>query len=119
MRQVNIRFSDVEYAALEAASVEAGMTLSAFVRSLSLEGAGVRPFLTDQDRILFGILVEHMRKVGVNLNQVARSLNSGRVVHPEEVMASLRNVQLATTGVSVELRSAAKRAGRMRRGQDG
>ncbi|WP_246659355.1 plasmid mobilization relaxosome protein MobC [Rhizobium sp. FY34] len=119
MRQVNLRLSEAEFAAMEAASAKAGLTLSAFVRSLSLEGAGVRPFLTADDRLLFNVLLDHLRKVGVNLNQVARSLNSGRVVHPEEVMISLRNVQLVTTGVAVELRTVTKRAGNMRRGDHG
>jgi hypothetical protein len=44
-RVAHVRFSPAEFNALEAAASAAGMTVSAFVRSLSMEGAGVRPFL--------------------------------------------------------------------------
>ncbi|MCY1667373.1 plasmid mobilization relaxosome protein MobC [Rhizobium sp. SL86] len=56
-----------------------------------------------------------MRKVGVNLNQVAKALNSGRFVHLDEAQSALRDVQLAVVGVSVELRNATRRSGQRRR----
>lgn len=114
-KTVKIRLSEGELAAIKEAADAAGMTLSAFVRSLSLEGAGVRPFFSDSDRVILSILYENMRKIGVNLNQIARAINSRRVVHPEEVNIALRNVELFATGVAVELRNAARRAGNARR----
>ncbi|WP_353505689.1 plasmid mobilization relaxosome protein MobC [Rhizobium sp. RM] len=93
------------------------MTVSGFFRSLSLEGAGVRPIFNDKDRAILFLLHEDMRKIGVNLNQVARSLNAGRVVDPEEVKIALRNVKIITDEVSLELRNAAVRAGNSRRGE--
>ena len=116
-RQVNVRFSEAEYQALNAAAEKAGMTVSAFFRSLSLEGAGVRPIFNDEDRAILFLLHEDMRKIGVNLNQVARSLNAGRVVDPEEVKIALRNVKIVADEVSVELRNASLRAGNLRRGE--
>ncbi|MEA1844741.1 plasmid mobilization protein [Agrobacterium tumefaciens] len=116
-RQVNVRFSEAEYQALNAAAQNAGMTVSAFFRSLSLEGAGVRPIFNDKDRAILFLLHEDMRKIGVNLNQVARSLNAGRVVDPEEVKIALRNVKIIADEASLELRSASVRAGKSRRGE--
>nr|WP_244600816.1 plasmid mobilization relaxosome protein MobC [Agrobacterium sp. LAD9] len=114
-KTLKIRLSDAELASVKVAAGEAGMTVSAFVRSLSLEGAGVRPIFNASDRAALSILYENMRKIGVNLNQVARAINSGRAVHPEEVAIALRNVELIATGVAVELRNSARRAGNARR----
>lgn len=93
------------------------MTVSAFVRSLSLEGAGVRPCLTDQDRSVFSLLVDDMRAIGVNLNQVARALNSNKAVHDEEIRIHVSNVQKVAAHTLLELRSLAKRSGQKRRGE--
>ncbi|EGP54317.1 mob protein (plasmid) [Agrobacterium tumefaciens F2] len=71
----------------------------------------------DKDRAILFLLHEDMRKIGVNLNQVARSLNAGRVVDPEEVKIALRNVKIVADEVSLELRSASVRAGNSRRGE--
>lgn len=92
------------------------MTVSAFYRSLLLEGAGVLPVFNQDDRAALALLHEDMRKIGVNLNQVARALNSGRVVDAAEVNIALNNVLVVASGASLELRSAAKRAGQRRRG---
>lgn len=116
-RQVNVRFSEAEYEALDAAAQKAEMTVSGFFRSLSLEGAGVRPIFNDEDRTILSILHEDMRKIGVNLNQVARSLNAGRVVDPEEIKIALRNVERITDATRQELRHASVRAGNSRRGE--
>ena len=78
-RVAHIRFSPSEFETLEAAASAANMTVSAFVRSLSMEGAGVRPFLGEGDRAVLGLLAEGMRAIGGNLNQIARAINTGGV----------------------------------------
>jgi len=115
-RHLTVRLSDAEYLAVQEAAETAGMTASAFFRSLTLEGAGVRPIFNDDDRTILSILHEDMRKIGVNLNQVARSLNAGRVVDPEEIKIALRNVERITDATRQELRHASVRAGNSRRG---
>ncbi|TIT42241.1 MAG: MobC family plasmid mobilization relaxosome protein, partial [Mesorhizobium sp.] len=82
---VHARVSADEYAAIEKAAKAADMTVSGFFRSLVIEGAGARPFLTEEDRLVMALLLEDMRAIGVNLNQVARALNSGKGVHPSDV----------------------------------
>ncbi|TIS88500.1 MobC family plasmid mobilization relaxosome protein [Mesorhizobium sp.] len=116
-RMVHARVSADEYAAIEKAAKAADMTVSGFFRSLVLEGAGVRPILTKDDRLVMALLLEDMRAIGVNLNQVARSINSGKSVHPSELDINLGNVQRVQAAVMTELRSLAKRAGHKRRGE--
>ncbi|WP_114217120.1 plasmid mobilization relaxosome protein MobC [Ochrobactrum sp. 3-3] len=116
-RMVHARVSADEYTAIEKAAKSADMTVSGFFRSLILEGAGVRPILTNEDRAVMALLLEDMRAIGVNLNQVARSLNSGKSVHPSEIDINLGNVQRIQAAVMTELRTLAKRAGHRRRGE--
>ena len=114
-RLLNVRVSDAEHAAISEAAKLAGMSVSAFFRSLLLEGAGVRPILTADDRLIMAALLEDMRMIGINLNQVARSLNSGKSVHPSELDINLGNVQRIQAAVLSELRALSRRAGHERR----
>lgn len=114
-RLLNVRVSDAEHAAISEAAKQAGMSVSAFFGSLLLEGAGVRPFLTADDRLIMAALLEDMRMIGINLNQVARSLNSGKSVHPSELDINLGNVQRIQAAVLSELRALSRRAGHERR----
>ncbi|QPB24455.1 plasmid mobilization relaxosome protein MobC [Rhizobium sp. 007] len=116
-RTVHVRVSGDEHAAIENAAEVAKMTVSSFFRSLLLEGAGVRPILTGDDRLVMAALLEDMRMIGINLNQVARALNSGRGVHPSELNINLENVQRIQAAVMSELRSLSRRAGYQRRGE--
>lgn len=117
-RLVNVRVTDTEHEKIEEAAKAADMSVSAFFRSLLLEGAGVRPILTRDDRVIMAALLEDMRKIGVNLNQVARALNSGKAVHPSELDINLANVQSTQAAVMLELRSLSRRAGYQRRGEE-
>ena len=116
-RLINVRVSDAEYSAIEEAAKSAGMSVSALFRSLLLEGAGVRPILTAEDRLIMAALLEDMRMIGINLNQVARSLNAGKGVHPSELDINLGNVQRIQAAVMSELRTLSRRAGHERRGE--
>lgn len=116
-RTVHVRVTADEHAAIEKAAEDAGMTVSSFFRSLNLEGAGVRPMLTRDDRLVMAALLEDMRMIGINLNQVARALNSGRGVHPSELDINLENVQRVQAAVMSELRALTRRAGYQRRGE--
>ncbi|EHS51858.1 mobilization protein [Rhizobium sp. PDO1-076] len=116
-RLLNVRVSDAEHSAIEEAAKAAGISVSAFFRSLLLEGAGVRPILTADDRLIMAALLEDMRRIGINLNQVARSLNVGKGVHPSELDINLGNVQRVQAAVMSELRTFSRRAGHERRGE--
>jgi hypothetical protein len=113
----HIRFSPEEFSSLEAAAERAGLTVSAFVRSLSLEGAGTKPFLAEADRAVLALLAEHMRAIGNNLNQVARAINGGRSVAASGAILSVDDARAIAGTVSAELKSMARRAGASRRGE--
>lgn len=115
-RTVHVRVTDDEHAGIERAAVSADMTVSAFFRSLLIEGAGIQPMLTEEDREILAVLREDMRMIGVNLNQVARALNSGRAVHAGEINMAVENVQRVQAAVVSELRLLAQRQGQRRRG---
>lgn len=113
-RVVHIRFSVSENAAIECAAAAAGFTLSAFMRSLALEGAGVHPFFTEEDDPILSLLLSELRAVGVNLNQVARQLN--RNAHADATLRnSLYEVTGAVAALAVEFRGYAMRGSRRRR----
>ena len=112
---VRVRVSGNELQQIEAAAEAADLTISSFIRSLSLEGAGVKPVLSYEDRLVFAALAEEFRAVGVNLNQIARAINAKREVHPEEVLMALGNVLTMMGVVGFEVRELAKRGPSRRR----
>jgi hypothetical protein len=116
-RVAHIRFSPAEFEVLEEAAAGAGMTVSAFVRSLAMEGAGVRPFLAEGDRALLALLAEGMRAIGGNLNQIARAINTGRVPAEEELSGSIKDAHVVATTVASEFAEMTRRAAALRRGE--
>jgi hypothetical protein len=111
----HIRFSPEEFSAVEAAAGQAGFTVSAFVRSLSLEGAGLQPIFTEVDRAILALLADGMRTIGVNLNHIVRSINSDRSVAVSDVAAAVVDARAVATVVAVELADMTKRAAVARR----
>lgn len=119
VKVAHIRFSEGEFSAVEAAAARAGLSVSAFVRSLSLEGAGERPFLSPADRAIIQLLARDMRAVGNNLNQVARVLNTGRPVGGSDLVAAVNDARAIATTVTAELAVMTKNAAAARRGDAG
>lgn len=116
-RVAHIRFSPTEFGALELAANAAGMTISAFVRSLSMEGAGVRPFLAEGDLAVLGLLAEAMRAIGGNLNQIARAINTGKVATEGNVAGSVKDAHGVATALAAELVEMTRRSAATRRGE--
>ena len=115
----HIRFSPSQFEAIETAANAADMTVSAFVRSLSMEGAGVRPFLGEEDRAVLGLLADGMRAIGGNLNQIARAINTGRVPTENELVGSIKDAHVVATTVASELAEMTRRSAALRRGKGG
>ena len=115
----HIRLSQDEFCAVEAAAERAGLSVSAFIRSLSLEGAGLRPFLTEADRAIIGLLARDMRAIGSNLNQVARAINAGRSLGASDVANSVAAARAVANTVVVELADMTQRAATARRSRSG
>lgn len=113
----HIRFAEDEISAVETAAERAGLSVSAFFRSLSLEGAGVRPFMNREDRAILEMLIQDMRAVGGNLNQIARALNGSRSVAGSDLKGAIDDARAIATTVAAELAAMTKRAGAARRGE--
>ena len=74
---IKYRASPAEAERIDARCKEAGLSLSAFNRTLALEGAIIqREPLADQQ------LVRALAAIGNNLNQIARTANISGVVDP-------------------------------------
>jgi hypothetical protein len=114
---VHIRLSAHEFSAVEAAAKRAALSVSAFVRSLTLEGAGEKPFLSSSDRAIIQLLGQDMRAVGNNLNQVVRALNTRRSVERFEIVAAVDDARAIATTVAAELAMMTRNAATARRGE--
>lgn len=77
-RTVQVRFSDEELAALDAVCESTGMTRSAVLRSWTVpgEGAGSNPVYVVTKNADAERLAMEARRIGVNVNQIARALNA-------------------------------------------
>lgn len=113
---VHARFSAMEMVKIEQAAQAAELTVSAFMRSLILEGAGLRPFFTEEDRVILSALLADLRVVGVNLNQLARAANRRRPRTDEE-RAVLDDAQRAIAALLYEIGFFADRGARLRKGE--
>lgn len=96
----SVRVTGDELATLRARATAAGLSLSRYLVEAALAPGRV-PSADDRarlDRALF-----HLRKVGVNLNQVARKLNGGEEVPPPQLAQALE----ATARAAEQLRESA------------
>ncbi|MFI3904456.1 plasmid mobilization protein [Ochrobactrum sp. S1502_03] len=115
---IHSRVSADEYDAIDDATKAADMTMSAFFKVVLLQGAGTKPIFNDEDRALLSLMLEDMRMIGINLNQVARALNSGKSVSDGEIRMVVGDVQKMQVAVLSELRRVTKRSGYRYRSKD-
>jgi hypothetical protein len=113
-RVVHARFSASEIALIEKAAMEAELTVSAFMRSLTLEGAGVKPFFTEADRAILGLLLSDVRALGVNLNRIGRAANRRQDNRSEEERRVIDDVHRVFAALLIELSFFVERGARMR-----
>ncbi|WP_244480733.1 plasmid mobilization protein [Mesorhizobium sp. Root157] len=114
---MHIRLADDEFSAVETAALRAGLTTSAFLRSLALEGAGEKPFLNPSDTAIIHLLGHDMHAVGNYLNQVARALNTGRSIDSSVIVAAVDDARAIAMTVAAELMLMTKKAAAARRSQ--
>ncbi|AYG64353.1 plasmid mobilization protein [Rhizobium jaguaris] len=77
-KTVCVRLSEIELSALKDFAEDTGLPISEVLRRLAREAGGLGTTVEGEIAIQFKAMVVQFRKVGVNLNQVARALNSGR-----------------------------------------
>lgn len=115
---IHSRVSADEYDAINGAAKSVDMTMSAFFKAVLLQGAGKKPIFNDEDRALLSLMLEDMRMIGINLNQVARALNSGKSVSDGEIRMVVGDVQKMQVAVLSELRRVTKRSGYRHRSKE-
>lgn len=111
----SFRFNDAEIARLRARARAAGRTLSSYVRAKLLEVPASTaepessPVAAGKRRAAHGLsaeatgllegdfarrtLAEQMRRVGVNLNQIAKRMNAERIPPPRELTGILADIR--------------------------
>nr|WP_181377356.1 plasmid mobilization relaxosome protein MobC [Ochrobactrum sp. LM19]AJW30026.1 mobilization protein (MobC) [Ochrobactrum sp. LM19] len=87
-KAVRLRLSSDEFDALTAACQAANLSVSDVLRRQARSFAGLGPSFDGETRTVIRGMTEQMRAIGVNINQVARLMNSGRVPADEDMQAS-------------------------------
>ncbi|NTJ51558.1 MobC family plasmid mobilization relaxosome protein [Agrobacterium rhizogenes] len=91
-KSVRVRLSEAEYSALTGFAVDAALPTSEVLRRLAREAAGLGPtFDGDMSKKIQSAIVQ-LRKIGVNLNQIARVLNSGRAPGYEPLLTGVERL---------------------------
>ena len=87
---ITVRVTPDERATIDERSMEQGLTIGAYMRAAALGDPGPRakPRIPVDAKLLRRLLGE-VGRVGNNLNQIAKRLNSGHQVAPKELAAAL------------------------------
>lgn len=82
-RQIKFRVNEDEYLYLSALADQSGMSLPQFAKSVAL-GVKYRPPRVEREGAIQ--IANELRKQGVNLNQVAKTCNSSRILYTTELV---------------------------------
>jgi hypothetical protein len=85
----HFRISVDEQAAFHKRASDLGMSPSGFARTIFRQAAGLPIHPGPEIARSFVTIGEDLRRVGININQLARAINEGRFVASDEVSASL------------------------------
>jgi hypothetical protein len=83
-RQINFRVSEEEYQRLEQMATNFGMTVPMFCKKKS-QGARMKSPKIDRQGAIQ--IASELRRIGVNVNQIAKHLNSGENVSEGQINA--------------------------------
>lgn len=86
--QLGLRLSPAEMAAIQERADKAGMTMTAFARSAALSRKLPSAPVSSVD---FETRAE-LRRIGVNLNQIAKAMNAQRNALPASLVATCANL---------------------------
>ena len=109
-RIVPVRFAPDDFMLVERAAGAAGICISEFVRQAVMLGGdasksdGGSGILSGDELVLFGALLDEVKSVGANINQIAMRLNTGGADLPVGLDASLRELRDLLGGLVFELR---------------
>ena len=95
-----VRATPEEYAAIRERAANAGLTAGGFLRACALGDSGPRAKRRPPVEIQqLGKAVAELNKVGSNINQIAKALNSGHRVLLPEVRKAAEELSIALTAV--------------------
>jgi len=102
IRQSLVRWTDEEFSAVSAKADKAGLALGAFIRDVALGDAGPRAQRRPPaDHVTLRKILGNIGRIGNNINQIARALNSGELIRLPELKEALRAI-LAIRGAIFE-----------------
>ncbi len=78
-KMLHLRLSNAEHAGFKVAIAHLGLTQSEALRRFVRAAGGYGPAFDAETRSAILAMMRQMRGIGVNINQVARLMNSGRV----------------------------------------
>lgn len=113
--KITMRISQEDKAALKSFAGNRSMDLGAFVRQSAFQAAEISPFLQDEDVALIEVLQEDLRKIGVNLNQITRAINGGRVVSNKAILERVDAVKQVVEFTQVKFAECLSQAARQQR----
>jgi len=109
--KLTLRLGATDLASVERAAVEAGLSRTQWIRALVLRKLHARPQLSPPEALAFVEVQRDLRRIGVNVNQIARAMNTavleGRVLELElaqvrafadEIRAGLAGLRSAFEG---------------------
>lgn len=90
-QQCLVRFTEAEYADVSAKADRAGLALAAYLRAAGIGHPGLRAQRRPPaDHQALRRLLGELGRIGNNVNQIARALNSDKAVPPSEIRSALR-----------------------------
>lgn len=86
---ITLRLTADELSDLRAAAAQTGLTVADFLRRAANHMLKRGAVLEPSERAWAAGIAEELRRVGVNLNQVARAVNGGRLADTHELASEL------------------------------
>ncbi|ACM31121.1 plasmid mobilization relaxosome protein MobC [Rhizobium rhizogenes] len=91
-KSVRVRLSAAEFCALTAFATDAALPTSEVLRRLAREASGLGPTFEGDMSKKIQLIIVQLRKIGVNLNQIARVLNSGSTPGYEPLLGGIERL---------------------------
>ena len=96
-RVVRLRLSETEWLLLSAVCIEKRSTMSAILRRAARAAGGLGPSFEGTTRRAIVEQSRQLRAIGVNLNQIARVLNAGKVPPDAQIQKVINPLIAAVT----------------------
>lgn len=106
---ISVRVTANELAAIAETAAQAQTTVTDFVRSVALDRSEVRPFYSDEDRLLLLFLRDELKREGLNLTRLLISLNRDERFAEAACKQEILGMQRVIAALCMELSGHAKR----------